>query len=116
MEAALRAMEGSGLTPEDMIWLLILLSGYVRTEAAQELALIEGARVTGVEPQEWGRVYGEMLRKIVADGDHPALARVVSAGVFDAPDQGPDEDFEYGLTFILNGVEAMISNRAARHK
>lgn len=116
MEAALRAMEGSGLTPDNMIWVLILLSGYVRSEAAQELALIEGARVTGVEPQEWGRVYAEMLRKIVVDGEHPALARVVSAGVFDAPDQGPDEDFEYGLTFILDGIEALIKNRAAGHK
>lgn len=111
MEAALRAMEGSGLTPGDMVWVLILLSGYVRTEAAQELALVEGARVTGVEPEEWGRVYAEMLRKVVADGDHPALARVVESGVFDAPAQGPDEDFEYGLTFLLDGIEAMISSR-----
>ena len=55
-------------------------------------------------------MYAEMLRKIVADGEHPAFARIVSAGVFDAPIQGPDEDFEHGLT-ILDAIEALIKNR-----
>lgn len=111
MECAFQAMEGSGLTADEMIWVLILLSGYVRSEAAQELALQEGARMTGVEPEEWGRVYGEMLRKVVTDGEHPAVARVVAAGVFDAPDQGLDEDFEYGLRFMLDGIEARVASR-----
>jgi hypothetical protein len=111
MECALQAMLGTGLTPDDMMGVLIILSGYVRTEAAQELALLEGARVTGVEPEEWGRVYAEMLRRVVNDGNHPALAHIVAAGVFDVPSEGPDEDFEYGLTFVLDGVEALIKSR-----
>lgn len=116
MESALCAMEGSGLGPEQRIWVLILLSGYVRSQAAQELAFQEGARMTGVEPEEWNRVYAEMLRKVVQDGEHPALARIVEAGVFDAPDLGPDDDFEYGLTFMLEGIEARIKNLDAGRK
>ena len=111
MECALQAMLGTDLTPDDMIGVLIILTGYVRSEAAQELALQQGARTTGVEPEEWGRVYAEMLRRVVNDGSHPALAHVVAAGAFDAPSEGPDEDFEYGLTFVLDGVEALIKSR-----
>ena len=111
MESALRAMEGTALGPEQRMWVLILLSGYVRTQAAQELAFQEGARITGVEPEEWSRVYAEMLRKVVEEGEHPALARIVESGVFDVPVQGPDEDFEYGLTLLLDGIEAMINSR-----
>jgi hypothetical protein len=87
-----------------------LLSGYVRSQAAQELAFQEGARMTGVEPEEWNRVYAEMLRKVVQDGEHPSLAKIVESGVFDVPVQGPDEDFEYGLMFLLDGIEAMINS------
>lgn len=111
METALRAMEGSGLGPEQRIWVLILLSGFVRSQAAQELAFQEGARMTDVEPEEWSRVYAEMLRKVVQDGEHPALATIVESGVFDVPEQGPDDDFEYGLTLLLDGIEAMINSR-----
>jgi hypothetical protein len=111
MESALRAMEDTELGPEQRMWVLILLSGYVRTQAAQELAFQEGARITGVEPEEWNRVYAEMLRKVVEGGEHPALAKIVESGVFDVPVQGPDEDFEYGLTFLLDGIEAMINSR-----
>jgi AcrR family transcriptional regulator len=111
MECALQAMAGSGLTPDDMIWVLMLLSGYVRSEASQELALQEGARVTGVEPEEWNRVYAEMLRRVVADGEHPALASIVGAGVFDTPSVSLDEDFEYGLRFLLDAIETLIESR-----
>jgi hypothetical protein len=51
------------------------------------------------------------LRKVVEGSEHPALAKIVESGVFDAPVQGPDEDFEYGLTFLLDGIEAMINSR-----
>jgi hypothetical protein len=68
--------------------------------------------MTGVEPEEWNRVYAEMLRKVVESGEHPALAKIVESGVFDVPVQGPDEDFEYGLMFLLDGIEAMIDSRS----
>ncbi len=111
MEYALQAMLPTGLSPDDMMGVLIILTGYVRSEASQEFALRQGARTTGVEPEEWGQVYAEMLRRVINDVDFPALARVVAAGVFDDGDEGPDEDFEYGLRFVLDGVEALIKSR-----
>lgn len=113
MECALRAMDGTGLTEQDMLAALIILTGYVRTEAQQQLALAEAAPHTGIGPQEWIPVYGEMLQRVIEDGQHPALAKVVAAGVFSEPSEGPDEDFEFGLTFILDGIEALIKTRAA---
>lgn len=113
MEYALQAMDGTGLTEHDMMGVLVILAGYVRTQAQLELTLAQAAPHTGVAPEEWNRVYGEMLVKVVTDGRHPALAKVIEAGVFAGPSMGPDEDFEYGLSFILDGVEALIRTRTA---
>lgn len=111
MECALRAMEGTGLTEDDMMGVLVILSGYILSAAQQELARTQAASRTGVDPEEWERAYGQLLRRVVDDGSHPSLARVVTAGVVDGGGEGPDADFEYGLSFILDGVAALMANR-----
>lgn len=111
MECALRAMGGTGLTEEDKVGVLVILSGYVLSAAEQELARVQAGVRTGIGPEEWERIYGQLLARVVQDGRHPALARVLAAGVFDGGDQGPDEDFEYGLAFVLDGVAALIERR-----
>jgi AcrR family transcriptional regulator len=111
MEAALSAMEGSGLRPDEMVGVLIIVSGYVMNEVRQELSMTRATPETGVTYEEWGRVYAQMLAKVVTDGRYPTLAAVVAAGVFDDDRTGPEEDFEYGLGFLLDGVAAMLRGR-----
>lgn len=111
MEAALQTMEGTGLTEDDKMGVLVILSGYVLSAAQQELVRAHAASRSRVDPEEWERAYGRLLGRVVNDGRHPALARVVAAGVFDSSDEVPDADFEYGLAFILDGVSALIAKR-----
>jgi AcrR family transcriptional regulator len=113
MEAALATMDGSGLAEDEMIGVLMILSGFVLNEARQEISMARAAPSTGVTYEEWGRVYGEMLAKVAADDRYPTLARIVRAGVFHDDRSGPEEDFEYGLSFLLDGVAALIRERAS---
>ena len=42
----------------------------------------------------------------------PAIAAVLAAGVFEAPDdQDPDAEFNFGLERILDGVAALLRKR-----
>jgi AcrR family transcriptional regulator len=111
MEAALAAMDDTGLPSGEKVGVLMILSGYVMNEARMEISMARAAPSTGVSYEEWGRVYGEMLAKVVADGRFPTLARVVADGAFDDERSGPEEDFAYGLNFLLDGVDALIRTR-----
>lgn len=110
MECAIQAILKSGLSEDDVIGVLMLISNYTQSEARQQFYLIQAEATTGVAYEDVGRVYARILEKVVDDGQHPGLGRIIAAGVF-AGDSGPDEDFEYGLTFILDGVEALIKTR-----
>lgn len=111
MEAALAAMVDTDLHEDDMMGVLSILTGYILTESRQELTMGRAAPRTGVTPAEWNRAYGSALRRVAGAERFPTVARVVDAGVFDEEQQGPDVDFEYGLSFLLDGVAALIHTR-----
>jgi AcrR family transcriptional regulator len=113
MEAALVSMAGTGLTEGDMMGVLTILSGYVLQQSQQELAMRRAMPRTGVSYEEWGHAYARMLQRVVGEGGHPTLARVIHAGVFEEENQSADDDFAYGLAFILDSVAALIARRAA---
>ncbi|PSL02079.1 TetR family transcriptional regulator [Haloactinopolyspora alba] len=114
MEAGLSAMTDSGMDPGDMIGALMLLSGYVRGHAQLTSSLSQVESRTGVSVGQWDAAYARTLERAVTDGQHPALAKVVQAGVFDEPD-APEwlgYDFEFGLARIIDGIEVHVRGRA----
>ncbi|RBM09002.1 TetR/AcrR family transcriptional regulator [Streptomyces sp. PT12] len=114
MEAVLASLDGSGLGQDDMVGVLLLLTNYVLSEVRQEITMSRAAPRTGVTYEEWGEIYGELLARVVGSGRYPALARVVEAGVFGPESVGAEEDFAYGLDFILDGIEALIRERRGK--
>jgi AcrR family transcriptional regulator len=113
MDAALGSLAGTGLSEDDMMGVLTILSGYVLQETQQEITMSRAAPRTGLSYEEWGQAYGRLLDRVVREGRYPAVARVIEAGVFESERQSPDDDFAYGLAFILDSVEALIGRRAA---
>lgn len=117
MEWALQCMWGSGLEADDMIGVLMLLTGYVGGHAKLTSTLSQAEARTGAGPSEWDSAYARMLERVAGDGTHPALAHIVTAGVFDPGDgdltdeEWLDHDFEFGLERILDGVAAHIRSR-----
>jgi AcrR family transcriptional regulator len=111
MESALAPLEGSGLTPDDMLYVLLLLTVYVRGEAQLGFGIAESEDRTGVSVQERDEVYAQMMRALVSSGRFPTLARIAASGVFELAEEDPDAEFEFGLSRILDGVEVLVDAR-----
>ncbi|MFB7665980.1 TetR/AcrR family transcriptional regulator [Kitasatospora sp. NPDC056138] len=97
LDAALAALEPTGLTAGQQHRVFVLVAGFVRTRVQQLLDFDEE------HSQEWNRLTGELLDRH-ADR-FPALTRAIAAGAF-APD--PVDPLEFGLDRILDGVQTLI--------
>jgi AcrR family transcriptional regulator len=116
MECVLQAILRSGLPAQQSVAVLLIVANYTIAELRQQLSLQQAEQVTGVAYEDVGRVYAQLLERVVADGEHPALTSAIASGAFgntDATVTGPEEDFEHGLEFILDGIEALAERHAA---
>ncbi|QHC21292.1 TetR/AcrR family transcriptional regulator [Streptomyces sp. GS7] len=97
LDAALAALEPTGLTAGQQHRVFLLVAGFVRTHVQQLLDFDEE------HSQEWSYLTGELLDRH-ADR-FPALTRAIAAGAF-APDTA--DPLEFGLDRILDGVQTLI--------
>jgi AcrR family transcriptional regulator len=97
MDAALAALEPTGLTAAQRHHVFILIASHVRG-IAQQFVDFDAER-----DQEWDRLTGELLQRH-ADR-FPALARTIAEGGFAEAD---DDPLAFGLTRILDGVQVLI--------
>jgi AcrR family transcriptional regulator len=113
MDAGLAPLQDTGLSPEDMLYVLLLLFIYVRGQAQLGFGMTEAEERTGVPARERDEVYAQMMQALVSTGRYPALAQIAASGVFELADDDPDADFEFGLSRILDGVQALVQVRRA---
>ncbi|NEE01378.1 TetR/AcrR family transcriptional regulator [Phytoactinopolyspora halotolerans] len=133
MDRLLGALAGTGLAPGEKMGVLTLLSTWALSAGRLELSLTEGASRTGIEPDDWDPIYGELLAKVVDAEEFPALAEVIQSGIFSGPQSDHDDggavssdadghtdggvgedlgdDMTFGLEVILDGVEALVERR-----
>ncbi|GAA2709320.1 TetR/AcrR family transcriptional regulator [Streptomyces luteosporeus] len=97
LDAALAALEPTGLSASEQHRVFVLVAGLVRTHA-QEQADFDEERA-----QEWNALTGDLLTRHAPR--FPALTRAIAAGAFAA--EGPDP-LEFGLARLLDGVQALI--------
>jgi AcrR family transcriptional regulator len=109
-ENALACMAGTGLTEARKASVITLLAGYVRNLATTEADIAAAIAASGLSPAEWMSSYPRMLGQLTDPERFPALTAFIAAGVFDAED-GPDDEFVFGLDRILDGVEALVRSR-----
>jgi AcrR family transcriptional regulator len=110
MEQALAAMGDTGLAEGEKASVLMILSGYivnhVRVMGEVQSRFLDAA----ASPDAAMRRYSDALRRLTAADAYPALHAVLDAGVFDRADP-PDEEFDFGLERILDGVAALVAAR-----
>jgi AcrR family transcriptional regulator len=109
-EQALACMRDTGLTEARKASVIMLLAGYVRNLATTEADIEAAIRASGLSPAEWMASYPRMLGKLTDPQRFPALSTFIAAGVFEA-DDGPDDEFIFGLDRILDGIETLIEAR-----
>ena len=104
MEAALRALRGTGLHWGEKLGMLMLVSGYVRQSALLEADLAGG---------EAARRYPAALARAIDPAHFPETAQLLASGVLESSrTQSYDEgDFQFGLDRILDGADMAVRRR-----
>jgi AcrR family transcriptional regulator len=110
-DRGLAALEDTLLTEDEKTGSVLLLAAYTRalaglgSDAARAAQLAEDA---GSQPPSWTQV----LTRLVDPDRHPAVSRAVTAGVFsNAREVNPNDDFDFGLQRVLDGIEVLVQSR-----
>jgi AcrR family transcriptional regulator len=109
-ENALACLAGTGLSEARKASVIMLLAGYVRNLATTEADIEAAIQASGLDPLQWMASYPRMLAELADPRRFPALTRFIAAGVFEAQD-GPDDEFIFGLDRILDGVQVLVQAR-----
>ena len=113
----LAALEPTGLSAGERVAISMAVLTHVQGQARLGADLAAG---WAEDPDAFGAGYGRQLGLVVDPHRMPALARVVADGVFDgAPDGTPPsqddavgaEEFDLGVTFLLDGNAAYVAGR-----
>ncbi|MEV7027688.1 TetR/AcrR family transcriptional regulator C-terminal domain-containing protein [Kitasatospora sp. NPDC093558] len=102
LERVVSALDGHGLTGAERMDAAVLLAGHVR-------GIVEQSRAAGAEGSPEAQllaVLGTLIQRHAAD--YPALAAAI------AEPGGQDNALDFGLARILDGLAALIDQRAAR--
>lgn len=109
-DAELAALEGAGLSDVDMDQVLTLLLEHVKSSARLSRSRQEQAAETASEADWWDRA-GPLLAAFMDASRYPHAARVgEAAGQEYGAASDPQRAYEFGVTAILDGVQAMIDH------
>ncbi|HET6860836.1 MAG TPA: TetR/AcrR family transcriptional regulator [Streptomyces sp.] len=111
MDRGLAALAGTALTEGDKISVIMLVGGFVRSEATLMADIGEAIARTGSTPDEVVSRYGRTLARLADPERYPAVARALDSGVMDEADD-PDFEFTFGLERLLDGLDALVRRRA----
>jgi AcrR family transcriptional regulator len=111
LERGLLIQQSTPLTAAEKLGIVLTLLEYARGHAtiANSLQGADGSFGLALP-------YGQLLGQLVDEARFPMLTAAISAGAFEPPrvDAEADlqDDFQFGLNLILDGVAALIRSRA----
>jgi AcrR family transcriptional regulator len=104
-EWALRALDGLGLTIQEMMHIHTTLFSHVRGLALNLEAEAQAEQDSGLTSDEWMQTQEHGFRVIAGTGDFPLLNRLVNSEM----ELDLDQLFEFGLGCLLDGLERHLA-------
>ena len=104
LEASLAAVAGDIEDIDTVLQAVAAVNRYVVGAVKAELANRRVEQASGLTTRQWQRTVGPYLHRQIATGRFPTLARVMA----EAADPSPDETFEIGLTYVLDGIATQV--------
>jgi AcrR family transcriptional regulator len=108
-EYALGALKGLGLDIPTMSRMFSTVHVYVVGFVQSELSEQETRRRTGLTVDQWRAAVAPYIREVIQSGRYPLWSRLIT----DGNDSKPDEQFEFGLDRMLDGLETYVASAAA---
>ena len=111
-EAALRAVDGLGLSETEMDQVTALIADYVRGAVRGALDAAEIERESGMTDEQWWSQQGPLLVGLIEPSRYLTTVRIgeaYKAGRIPKPDR--QRNFEFGLQRVLDGIETYIRSR-----
>jgi AcrR family transcriptional regulator len=105
MEAGLKTFEGTQLSPVDQLQALVLVNIYVRGTAQLTADMFVGGERT---KEDNDQLYGRRLMMLATPDRFPTIAATFESGTLDSDGDFGSDDFTFGLTAILDGIQALI--------
>ncbi len=110
IDLGLRALTGTPLTEQRKLAVLLLLSGYVSSQATLASPAGEGARQGRCGgPDQGAEAFAELLHTVASVERFPALHAAVVSGAFAPTEDQTYAPFEFGLELMLDGIEKLIT-------
>jgi AcrR family transcriptional regulator len=105
-----------GLAPDvtTTMWILMTVSTYVMGAALREIQEIRWHRaaeeaMSGLSEDGIAEAFAEFDRRVRGSGRYPHLSKVLDAGIDPDAQETREERFEFGLSCVLDGIAARIS-------
>jgi AcrR family transcriptional regulator len=105
LDRGLAALADTGLTDDEKANVILLVNGYVFSEARLSVDL------ANLGPASDDPVIATVMTSLVDAERFPALRRALDGGLFNGPDDR-DADFSFGLERVLDGIERLVEERA----
>ncbi|MFJ9434346.1 TetR/AcrR family transcriptional regulator [Streptomyces sp. NPDC101490] len=111
-EAALAALESTGLDEGAKISVTLLVGGFVRNDAVVMADLADAVAASAGDPEDVLARYSRTLRRLTDPERYPQVTRMLDSGVMDDSDD-PEFEFRFGLARILDGVAVLVEGGAS---
>jgi AcrR family transcriptional regulator len=108
-EAMLEAVAGIGLKGSEMVAVIKLVQGYVQSVARSAVEAVQVVKETGVSEGQWWSERTTFWEDIFDVESFPTITAIWETGGF----QEPEDDFEFGLQRVLDGIETLVAERQA---
>lgn len=104
VEVLLAALDSTGLSQHDNLGCVVILDGYARNYASL-VRQLEANDNTPVQAEQVGR----FLVPRLIEGGYPMMTALYTNQEYE---DGVDDDLEFGLTRILDGIEVLINTKS----
>lgn len=111
LERGLEMLAPTGLSGPERFGVVGMLAAYVLNGVRLTDELMRTNRSTGIAVADVGREYGRTLARLLDPERYPELSAVVASGMFAAPATGLDDDFDFELEILLDGVARYVERR-----
>jgi AcrR family transcriptional regulator len=107
-EQVLGAIDGLGLTIDEMLVMVETLDAFVRGRSLEDLSEQEAVRRSGLSQEAWMQAQTPYVQSLMESGHYPVLTRVVLDARSPHDPDRLEHGFNVGLERVLDGIATML--------